>query len=122
MFVDKTNHHHSCAHSPHRLSVRLAHLTGSLLQRNAAFHSSPSFIRTLLKPQRTSNLVKYLAPRSWVINLDQGEGVLVFNGHRIESSIVLHESQPSTLLFDEEDRGRHRGFGWSDASRLEVLL
>ena len=30
----------------------------------AAFHSSPSLIRTLLNPQRTSSLVNYLAPLS----------------------------------------------------------
>ena len=30
--------------------------------RKAAFHSSPSLIRTLLKPHRTSSLVKYRAP------------------------------------------------------------
>src|SRR5271154_7394797 len=31
---------------------------------NAAFHSSPDFIRTLLYPHRTSSLVKYFAPWS----------------------------------------------------------
>ena len=31
---------------------------------NAAFHSSPSLIRMLLYPHRTSSLVKYLAPLS----------------------------------------------------------
>ena len=35
-----------------------------LLVRNAAFHSSPSLIRTLLYPHCTSSLVKYLAPFS----------------------------------------------------------
>ena len=35
-----------------------------LLVRKAAFHSYPSFIRTLLYPQRTSNLEKTLDPFS----------------------------------------------------------
>jgi len=35
------------------------------LVRKAAFHSSPGLMQTLLKPQRTSSLVKYLALRSY---------------------------------------------------------
>jgi len=34
------------------------------LVQKAAFHSSPGLMQTLLKPQWTSSLVKYLAPRS----------------------------------------------------------
>ena len=49
------------------------------LVRNAAFHSSPSLIQTLLKPQRTSNLVKYFAPQSFAINSGMsGSGYLFF--------------------------------------------
>jgi len=32
-----------------------------------AFHLSPSFIQTLLKPHQTSNFVKYLALQSFAI-------------------------------------------------------
>ena len=35
------------------------------LVRKAAFHSSLGLMQTLLKPQQTSSLVKYLAPQSW---------------------------------------------------------
>ena len=34
------------------------------LVQKAAFHSFPGLMQTLLKPQRTSSLVKYLAPWS----------------------------------------------------------
>jgi len=45
--------------------------------QNAAFHLSPSFIQTLLKPHRTSSLVKYLAPLSLLMSLEmRGSGYL----------------------------------------------
>jgi len=45
--------------------------------QNAAFHSSPSFIWTLLNPHRTSCLVKYLAPLSLSMNSEmRGSGYL----------------------------------------------
>jgi len=49
------------------------------LVRKAAFNSSPSFIRMLLKPHQTSNFVKYLAPRSFAISSGiRGSGYLFF--------------------------------------------
>ena len=45
--------------------------------RNAAFHSSSSFIWTLSNPHRTSSLVKYLAPLSLLMSLlMRGSGYL----------------------------------------------
>jgi len=45
--------------------------------QNAAFHSSPSFIWTLLNPHQTSCLVKYLAPLSLFMSLEmRGRGYL----------------------------------------------
>jgi len=42
---------------------------------NAAFHSSPSFIQTLLNPDQTSSLVKYLAPLSLLMSFEmRGSG------------------------------------------------
>jgi len=44
---------------------------------NAAFHSSPSFIQTLLNPHQTSSLVKYLAPLSLLMSSEmRGSGYL----------------------------------------------
>ena len=40
------------------------------LVQKAAFHSSPFFIWTLLKPQQTLRLVKYLAPCTLLISLE----------------------------------------------------
>ena len=40
------------------------------LVQKAAFYSSPGLMRTLLKPQQTSSLVKYLAPQSWDMSLE----------------------------------------------------
>ena len=52
-------------------------LNRSQLVRKAAFHSSPGLMQTLLKPQRMSSLVKYLAPRSWDMSLEiSGKGYL----------------------------------------------
>jgi len=65
------------------LFVRLKNMTrGSYklrLVRKAAFHSSPSFIQTLLKPHWMSNFVKYLAPLSFAISSGiKGSGYLFF--------------------------------------------
>ena len=47
------------------------------LVQKTAFHSSLGLMRTLLKPQRTSSLMKYLAPQSWNISLEiSGRGYL----------------------------------------------
>jgi hypothetical protein len=47
--------------------------------QNAAFHSSPSFIRILLYPHRTSIFEKYRAPVSWSINSEiNGSGYQFF--------------------------------------------
>jgi len=65
------------------LFVRLGNMTrGSYrlrLVRKAAFHLSPSFIWTLLKPHQTSSFVKYLALRSFAISSGiSGRGYLFF--------------------------------------------
>ena len=52
-------------------------LKSSWLVQNAAIHSSPSFILTLLKPQQTSSLVEYLAPWSFLTNLEMRGSVTV---------------------------------------------
>jgi len=57
------------------------HITSGLKSprfvRNAAFHSSPSFIQTLLNPHQTSSLVKYLAPLSLLMSSEmRGSGYL----------------------------------------------
>ena len=47
------------------------------LVQKAAFHLSLGLMKTLLKPQRTSSLVKYLVPRSWDTSLEiSGRGYL----------------------------------------------
>jgi len=47
------------------------------LVQKATFHSSLGLMRTLLKPQRTSSLVKYLALQSWDMSSEiSGRGYL----------------------------------------------
>ena len=53
----------------------------------AAFHLSPSFMWTLLKPQQTSSLVKYLAPWSLLTSLEMRGSV---RGHPIPSQPLGH--------------------------------
>jgi hypothetical protein len=42
---------------------------------------------------------------------DKGKWVLVLDRNGIEGSVVLDKSKAAILLFDEEDRGGHWGFG-----------
>ena len=47
------------------------------LVRKATFHLSLGLMQTLLKSQRTSSLVKYLAPQNWNMSLEiSGRGYL----------------------------------------------
>ena len=77
------HHHHNTLPQVVGLLVRLKNITNGSksprLVRKAAFHSSPSFMRTLLKPHRTSSFVKYLTPQSFSINSEMsGSGYLFF--------------------------------------------
>ena len=51
-------------HNPKNITVGS---NNPILVLKAAFHWSPSLIRTLLYPHRMSNLVKYLAPEALIL-------------------------------------------------------
>ena len=75
-----------------------------LLVWKVAFHSSPSFIRTLLYPQWKSNLEKTLDPFSLSNELlYQGQGVAVLDRAFVQFPVVLDRSERTILLFDEEE-------------------
>jgi len=71
-------------HSPKNIT---SGLKSPQFVQNAAFHSSPSFIWTLLNPQQTSSLVKYLAPLSLLMDEfgDGREQVLVLDCHHVRA-------------------------------------
>ena len=81
------------------------------LVRKAAFHSSPGLMRTLLKPQWTSSLVKYLALQSWNTSLEiSGRGYLFLTVMELSAQLSASKvrwpelSQLSLCLeFDKEN-------------------
>src|SRR5260221_1164648 len=88
---------------------------------NAAFHSSPSLICTLLNPQWRSSTVKNSAPWRQDIR-DEGEGVGVLDCDLVQLPIVLYKAKRTILLLDKEHRGSHGGLGWTDVAIHKVLL
>ena len=54
--------------------------------------------------------------------LNQGKWVLVLDCPLIEASVILDRAQGAILLLNKEERGCHRGLGWSDAAVLQVLI
>src|SRR5258708_40194105 len=90
--------------------------------RNAAFHSSPSLIRTLLYPHRMSNLVKRVQParRSMVWGIS-GDTLRFFLRPTVDRAIVLDWAELPVFLFDEEEI---RGVGtprFSDGASCQVF-
>jgi len=53
---------------------------------------------------------------------DEGEGVLVLDGHGVQRAIVLDQPERAILLFNEEYWGCDGGLGGSDPSGTQVLL
>ena len=53
-------------HNPKNITIGS---NSSILVLKAAFHWSPSLIRTLLYPHHMSNLVKYLAPEALILSI-----------------------------------------------------
>ncbi len=50
------------------------------------------------------------------------ERIFVLHGHGIQCAIILHQSEFTILLLNEEDWRGHGGLGRSDPTRVEVLL
>ena len=75
---------------------------------NATFHSSPSFILTLLYPQANVELGEVLRAFESVDEVvNEGKGIAVLSGDQVERAIVLNEAKLSIFLLDEEDRGAY---------------
>src|SRR5258708_3729725 len=69
------------------------------LVQNAAFHSLPSLICTLLNPQQRSSMVKNSAPQRQVRTLEtRGGGVGVLDHDLVQLPIVLYEGKQTILL------------------------
>ena len=47
---------------------------------------------------------------------DEGYGVVIFDRHCIQRSVVLHQPKGAILLLDVEYQGCHWRFGWVNAS------
>src|SRR5260221_11831961 len=74
----------------HNLKNMTVGLNRPQLVWNAAFHSSPSLIHTLLNPQQRSSTVKNLAPRRWV-RTSEMRGVAVLDHDLVQLPIALNE-------------------------------
>ena len=48
--------------------------------------------------------------------------IFVLHSHGVQHTIVLHQSEFTILLLNEEDWHGHGGLGGSDLTRVEVLL
>jgi len=53
---------------------------------------------------------------------DEREGVPVLDSYSIQHAIVLDQPERTIFLFNEEHRGRYRGFGRLDSSGMQVFL
>jgi hypothetical protein len=53
---------------------------------------------------------------------NQGKGIMVFHSHVIKLLVILNGAKSSTLLFDEEEGGRNRGFRGVDLTSLEIVF
>ena len=75
------------------------------LVMNAAFHSSPFLIRTLLYPHWMSNLENRVAPLTRLDGVPgyRGSGVAVLYCPFIYPVVVLDGMKLSVLLFDEKE-------------------
>jgi hypothetical protein len=53
---------------------------------------------------------------------DEGKGVRVFDGVRVDILVVLAGTYQSILLWDEEEREHLGGLGWLDFARGEMFV
>src|SRR5258707_12493678 len=104
-------------HSPKNMTVGS---NSPQLVQNAAFHSSPSLIHTLLNPHWRSSTVKNSVSWRQVRTSEMRVGVL--DHDLIQLLIVLYKVKQTILLLDKEHRGSHGGLGWTDAAICKVLL
>src|ERR1700742_2558604 len=95
------------------------------LVRNAAFHSSPSRIRTLLYYVVVSPSHVQLGEILCTLHLahdvrNKGKRVAISNGHGVELVIVLNEPKGSIFLFDEEHRSCHWRFRCANSPGFQI--
>ena len=48
--------------------------------------------------------------------------VLVLHSHGVQNVVVLHQTEFAILLFNKEDWGGYRRFGWTNPTRIEIFL
>ena len=77
----------------------------------------------IVVPPTNIQLGEVFGPAKLIDELqNEGYGVVIFDHHCIECSVVLHQPKGAILLLNEEHQGCHLRLGWVDTPQAEVLL